>query len=100
MKILETVRRIYTAPIRFYRKYISKLKGAPSCRFQPTCSEYAVEAVMEWGIVIGTVLAVIRIIRCNPFSKGGYDPVPARREIFGKIKELFCNKSGEKTKTE
>lgn len=70
------VRRIFLIPVKLYRKYISPAKGVPTCRFTPTCSAYAVEAVMEWGIVAGTVLAVWRIVRCNPFSKGGYDPVP------------------------
>ena len=70
------VRKIYVLPIKFYRRFLSPGKGAPTCRFTPTCSRYAMDAVMEWGIVIGTVLAVWRIIRCNPFSKGGRDEVP------------------------
>jgi len=70
------VRKIYILPIKLYRKFLSPGKGMPTCRFTPTCSQYAMEAVMEWGIVIGTVLALWRLIRCNPFSKGGYDPVP------------------------
>lgn len=70
------VRRVFLTPVKLYRKYISPLKGTPVCRFSPTCSAYAVEAVMEWGIPIGALLTVWRIVRCNPFSKGGYDPVP------------------------
>ena len=70
------VRRIFLIPVKLYRKYISPAKGVPCCRFSPTCSAYAVEAVMEWGVLVGTVLAVWRVVRCNPFSKGGYDPVP------------------------
>lgn len=66
--------------IRLYQRYLSPLKGTPSCRFTPTCSEYAAEALTEWGVIIGTVLAVRRILRCNPFSKGGYDPVPRRHK--------------------
>ena len=62
-------------PIRLYQKYISPHK-APSCRFTPTCSVYAVTALREWGPVVGLALAVWRVIRCNPFSKGGFDPVP------------------------
>ena len=65
--------------IRLYQKYISPLKGHGSCRFTPTCSQYAVEAYMEWGFVCGTALALWRILRCNPFGKGGYDPVPKRK---------------------
>ncbi len=69
--------RIYTAPIRFYRRWISP--GLPrACRFTPSCSEYAIEAIAEWGIVRGTALAVWRILRCNPWCRGGYDPVPIR----------------------
>lgn len=78
--MIKFIRRIFVAPIKFYQKHLSKLKGAPCCRFTPTCSQYAVEAIMEWGIIIGFALAVWRILRCNPFSKGGYDPVPLRKK--------------------
>jgi len=64
--------------IRLYQKYLSPHK-APSCRFTPTCSSYAVTAFEEWGPLVGLALAFWRIIRCNPFSKGGYDPVPLRK---------------------
>ncbi len=70
------VKTAVLSPVYFYRKFISPLKGAPTCRFTPTCSRYAIDAVWEWGIVCGTVLAVGRVLRCNPFSRGGYDPVP------------------------
>lgn len=73
------LRELYLIPIKLYRKFISPLKPYPTCRFNPTCSQYALEAVREWGIVIGTVLAVWRVIRCSPFSKGGDDPVPRRK---------------------
>lgn len=63
--------------IGLYRKYISPLKP-PCCRFTPTCSAYAVEAFQKRGFFIGFILTVWRILRCNPFSKGGYDPVPER----------------------
>ncbi len=63
-------------PVRFYRKVLSPMKRTPTCKFLPTCSEYAVEAVQKRGIVVGTTLAVWRVLRCNPFGKGGYDPVP------------------------
>lgn len=65
--------------IRFYRKCISPLKP-PCCRFTPTCSEYAIEAIRIHGSLKGTALALYRILRCNPFCKGGYDPVPAKKE--------------------
>lgn len=64
--------------IKLYQKYISPLKP-PSCRFTPTCSNYAIGALKEWGLIIGCALTVWRILRCNPFSKGGYDPVPERK---------------------
>ena len=59
--------------IRFYRKY---LRHAPCCRFYPTCSQYALEAIEKYGAIKGGYLALRRILRCNPFHKGGYDPVP------------------------
>jgi uncharacterized protein len=65
-------------PVRFYRQVVSPLKRTPSCKFLPTCSEYAIEAVQKRGIVVGTALATWRILRCNPFGKGGFDPVPHR----------------------
>ena len=61
--------------IKFYRKYISPMKRT-KCPYTPTCSEYGLEAVEKYGAVKGSFLALWRIIRCNPFSKGGYDPVP------------------------
>ena len=63
------------AAIRFYQREISPL-CPPHCRYIPTCSEYALEAVEKYGAVKGTFLATKRILRCNPFHKGGYDPVP------------------------
>ena len=64
--------------VKLYRKFISPLKP-PCCRFTPTCSQYAVEAFTEWGFIRGLGLTLWRIIRCNPFCKGGYDPVPKRK---------------------
>ena len=64
------------ALIKFYRKYLSRLKSHPTCRFTPTCSAYALEAYRKRGFIVGTILTVWRILRCNPFCAGGYDPVP------------------------
>ena len=64
--------------IRFYRKFISPLKGGPCCRFTPTCSAYALEAFQKRGFFVGLYLTVYRIIRCNPFCAPGYDPVPEK----------------------
>ncbi|NLM65437.1 MAG: membrane protein insertion efficiency factor YidD [Firmicutes bacterium] len=62
--------------ISLYRKFVSPLKKGPTCRFVPTCSEYAFEAIRLHGALKGTYLAVRRVLRCHPFCKGGYDPVP------------------------
>ena len=69
------LRSVFVLPITAYRKFISPLKK-PSCRFTPTCSQYALEAIMKRGIFIGSFLAVKRILKCNPFGPFGYDPVP------------------------
>lgn len=61
--------------VKFYRKFISPLKP-PCCRFKPTCSQYAIDAFREWGFICGLGLAIWRVLRCNPYCKGGYDPVP------------------------
>ena len=67
---------IFLALIRFYRKYISPCKP-PCCRFVPTCSEYAYEAISKYGAIKGGVLALWRLLRCNPFNNGDiFDPVP------------------------
>ena len=68
-------RRIAVAPIRFYRAYISVLIG-PRCRFAPSCSAYALEAIERHGVLRGGWLAVRRVGRCHPWHRGGFDPVP------------------------
>lgn len=69
------MKKFVLGAIRFYQREISPL-CPPRCRYIPTCSEYAVEAVEKYGAIKGTYLATKRILRCNPFHKGGYDPVP------------------------
>lgn len=72
--------------IRFYQKNLSPKKGIfktlflvdSACRFKPTCSEYTYQAINHYGIICGVYLSIKRIIRCHPFSKGGYDPVPQK----------------------
>ncbi len=65
--------------IRFYQQALSPLKRNPSCRFRPTCSAYAIEAFTKRGFFVGLGLSVWRILRCNPFGKWGYDPVPEKK---------------------
>lgn len=69
------MKRILMMLVRFYRKFISPMRQ-PCCRFMPTCSQYALEALEKYGAVKGSWLAIKRILRCNPLCKGGYDPVP------------------------
>ncbi|HSZ06783.1 MAG TPA: membrane protein insertion efficiency factor YidD [Solirubrobacteraceae bacterium] len=72
------VRLVVTAPIVVYQRVISP--AIPRrCKYEPTCSRYAVEAIREYGILRGLVLAGWRLLRCNPWSYGGYDPVQAQR---------------------
>lgn len=78
--------------IRFYQRCISPLKGGPCCRFTPTCSAYAIEAFSEWGFFAGLGLTIWRILRCNPFCRGGYDPVPINKKKRGRE-----NKTGSET---
>ena len=72
------MKTIFIALIRFYQKEVSPLK-MPTCRFYPSCSEYFVEALKTRGAVTGSILGIWRILRCNPFCRGGYDPVPPPR---------------------
>jgi putative membrane protein insertion efficiency factor len=72
------VRRVAIAALRFYKSAISPWLP-PACRFQPTCSEYAMEAIEMHGLAAGSWLAIRRLARCHPFSRGGFDPVPAPR---------------------
>lgn len=70
------VKRLILFLLKVYRRYISPLKRMPTCRYVPTCSLYAVQAIEKYGVIKGSFLAIKRILRCHPFSKGGYDPVP------------------------
>lgn len=85
MKVLKWFSSIFSSilkkfligAVKFYRKYISPYKGSTHCRFTPTCSQYAIEALEKYGPFKGTYLSVKRILRCHPYSKhSGYDPVP------------------------
>ncbi len=74
------ISRLFIALIRFYRKWISPAKGHPTCRFVPTCSEYALEVFRHRGAWVGFWLTLWRILRCHPFARGGYDPPPVHRK--------------------
>jgi hypothetical protein len=71
------------AMLNGYKRRISPM-FPNACRFIPTCSEYAVQAITTWGVVRGLGLSVYRVLRCNPFCKGGYDPVPLRTHTIGR----------------
>lgn len=73
------MKKLLLRMIRFYQTKISPLKK-PCCKYVPTCSQYGVEAIERFGAFKGTALTVWRILRCNPFSRGGYDPVPQKKE--------------------
>jgi putative membrane protein insertion efficiency factor len=70
------MKRIAMALIRFYRRFLSGLKPAPTCRFTPTCSAYALEAFEKRGFFAGLALTLWRLLRCSPLSPAGFDPVP------------------------
>ncbi len=67
--------------LRFYQKNISPMKR-PCCKYIPTCSNYAIQAIERFGPLKGTALAAFRVLRCNPFSRGGYDPVPEKKHLL------------------
>ena len=73
------MKRLLLLLISFYRKNISPL-SPPKCKYYPTCSEYGMTAIERFGAIKGGLMTVWRILRCNPFSKGGFDPVPEKEE--------------------
>ncbi len=73
------MKKMLIKAIKFYQRKISPLFG-PKCRFYPTCSQYAVEAIEIHGVLKGVILAALRLVRCNPLFPGGYDPVPRKKE--------------------
>lgn len=71
---MRVIRRLMVGCIRYYQRHISPSLGS-QCRYLPTCSQYAIEAIERYGPLKGSLMAAWRILRCNPFSRGGYDPV-------------------------
>jgi putative membrane protein insertion efficiency factor len=84
---------LFIAPIRFYRWALSPLKVQPTCRFHPTCSFYAIEAITQHGVLKGTYLATRRILKCHPFHPGGFDPVPESLRMMKKTDETVGSKA-------
>jgi len=76
--VTSPLRRLAVAPIRLYQRLISPMVGQ-RCKYYPSCSEYAVQAIRRFGILRGLVLAAWRLLRCNPWSHGGFDPVEDQR---------------------
>lgn len=76
------MKKIVLFLIRFYQRWLSRLKGKPCCRFYPTCSSYTLGAVERFGVVKGLWLGMLRILRCNPLFEGGIDPVPDQFVLF------------------
>ncbi|MFI3325101.1 MAG: membrane protein insertion efficiency factor YidD [Clostridia bacterium] len=74
------MKKILIAIIKFYKKNISSMKPFPTCRFSPTCSDYGLQAIEEHGAFKGGMLTLWRVLRCNPFCKAGYDPVPKKKK--------------------
>ncbi len=73
------MKTVFILLIKFYRKHLSSKKAYSSCKYMPTCSEYGLTAIERFGAFKGGFMTLWRILRCNPFSKGGYDPVPDKK---------------------
>ena len=85
------MKSLFIKLIKFYQNNISVNKP-PRCRFVPTCSEYAIGAIENFGVFIGSFLIIFRLLRCNPLFKGGYDPVPERKHVIRDTIKLIKNK--------
>ncbi len=73
--MIKLIRKIYLIPVYLYKQLLSPILGN-HCIYEPTCSSYCISAVNRHGIFYGTVISVLRVLRCNPFANGGFDPVP------------------------
>lgn len=85
--------RLVLLPIRAYRRFLSPALGA-RCRYYPSCSSYAEQSIREMGAFRGAILAIWRVLRCNPLSKGGLDPV-SNRSFFRSIASAHAHAEGE-----
>jgi putative membrane protein insertion efficiency factor len=82
---VSVARRVAISSIRAYQRWLSPLHRAPCCRFVPSCSDYAIDAITAHGVVRGSARAVWRVLRCNPFTRGGYDPARALGAPAGEV---------------
>jgi hypothetical protein len=73
------LKKLFIFPIKVYQNTLSPLLGVNKCRFQPTCSQYTIDAIQEWGIIRGLMLGIKRITKCHPWGSSGYDPVPKKK---------------------
>ena len=92
---LSLFQRMVLAPIAFYRRYLTRLKLQPTCRFHPTCSAYTEEAIKVHGVLKGIYLGIKRVLKCHPFHPGGFDPVPAVQNKKFRDSELASRISEE-----
>lgn len=88
------MKKIFIGLIRGYQKFISPL-FPPSCRYYPTCSNYSVQAIQKHGAIKGSIMGISRILRCHPFVKGGYDPVPEQFSIRRNKEDEHSNSEHE-----
>ncbi len=75
----KVLKSVVILPIKLYQLLISPILGS-NCKYQPTCSQYMIGSIEKWGIIHGFFLGIKRILRCHPWSKGGYDPVPEKSD--------------------
>ena len=80
-KVSIALRKVPVGIIKLYQTLLSPMLG-PTCRFHPSCSHYAVDAITEHGMIRGCWISIKRILKCHPFNDGGYDPVPEKKEGF------------------
>lgn len=88
--------RAVISVIQFYRNAVSPLR-LPTCRFTPTCSRYAVDALSEFGLIRGGWLALVRLLKCGPWHSGGWDPIPDRQDDRGEAAETACGIAEHRT---
>lgn len=81
MSISECIKKIFMLPIRFYKRFISPI-FPPMCKYYPSCSSYALTSIERFGVIKGGIMAIWRLLRCNPYSNGGVDYVPEKFGLY------------------